>query len=201
MNLLCVHKIDGIHIVIMTVHHRALDIQLMVIGNCQVNGGHIRKNSYQHDQTKGLKDIVCVNAKGDYSMAVDSEGYVWYWGKERIDSADEFIKLSADDATPKRINAINNVKEVDSSGTYALALKKDGTVWKFDNRTPDLVQKVDGLCDIEQIQMGKVYGDSNKYFAMALDKDGNVWGWGNNKDYCLVQQKKVLIYSQKKMTI
>ena len=136
-------------------------------------------------QTKGLKDIVCVNAKGDYSMAVDSEGYVWYWGKERIDSADEFIKLSADDATPKRINAINNVKEVDSSGTYALALKKDGTVWKFDNRTPDLVQKVDGLCDIEQIQMGKVYGDSNKYFAMALDKDGNVWGWGNNKDYCL----------------
>ena len=55
-------------------------------------------------QTKGLKDIVCVNAKGDYSMAVDSEGYVWYWGKERIDSADEFIKLSADDATPKRIN-------------------------------------------------------------------------------------------------
>lgn len=136
-------------------------------------------------QTKGLKDIVCVNAKGDYSMAVDSEGYVWYWGKERIDSADEFIKLSADDATPNRINAINNVKEIDSSGTYALALKKDGTVWKFDNRTPDLVQKVDGLCDIEQIQMGKVYGDSNKYFAMALDKDGNVWGWGNNKDYCL----------------
>ena len=66
-----------------------------------------------------------------------------------------------------------------------MALKKDGTVWKFDNRTPDLVQKVDGLCDIEQIQMGKVYGDSNKYFAMALDKDGNVWGWGNNKDYCL----------------
>ena len=141
-------------------------------------------------QTKGLKDIVCVNAKGDYSMAVDSEGYVWYWGKERSGTADEFIKLSADEATPKRINAINNVKEVDSSGTYALALKKDGTVWKFDNRTPDLVQKVDGLCDIEQIQMGKVYGDSNKYFAMALDKDGNVWTWGNN-DYSRLGRKTV----------
>ena len=44
-------------------------------------------------------------------MAVDSEGYVWYWGKERIDSADEFIKLSADDATPKRINAITMLRK------------------------------------------------------------------------------------------
>lgn len=141
-------------------------------------------------QVKGLKNIVAVNGKGDYSMAVDSEGYIWHWGKERTETADEFIKLSADEATPNRINAINNVKEIDSSGTYAIALKKDGTVWKLDNRTPDLVQKVDGLSDIEQIQMGKVYGDSNKYFAMALDKDGNVWTWGNNKDYCLGTTKE-----------
>lgn len=141
-------------------------------------------------QVKGLKNIVAVNGKGDYSMAVDSEGYIWHWGKERTETADEFIKLSADEATPNRINAINNVKEIDSSGTYAIALKKDGTVWKLDNRTPDLVQKVDGLSDIEQIQMGKVYGDSNKYFAMALDKDGNVWTWGKS-DYCRLGRKTV----------
>lgn len=44
-----IYKINGIYIIIMAVHHGALDIQLMVIGNSKVNGCYIRKYCYQYD--------------------------------------------------------------------------------------------------------------------------------------------------------
>ena len=49
MNLSRIYKINGIYIIIMTVHHSTLDIQLVVIGNSKVNGCHIRKYCYQYD--------------------------------------------------------------------------------------------------------------------------------------------------------
>ena len=49
MYLSIIYKCNSIDIIIMSVHHRTLDIQFMIIGNCKINRCHTSKYSYQND--------------------------------------------------------------------------------------------------------------------------------------------------------
>lgn len=149
-------------------------------------------------QIKGLKDIVQVNAKSDFGMALDNTGKVWVWGKEynNEEETDKSHKMdnsnaifTSKDATPKVISDISDVKEIDGYGNTAIAVKKDGTVWSWDNSKINIGKKnivapkqVQGLSDVKSIAMGETYNNNDSYYAIALKNDGTVWDWGDSKN-------------------
>lgn len=149
-------------------------------------------------QIKGLKDIVQVNAKSDFGMALDNTGKVWVWGKEynNEEETDKSHKMdnsnaifTSKDATPKVIGDISDVKEIDGYGNTAIAVKKDGTVWSWDNSKINIGKKnivapkqVQGLSDVKSIAMGETYNNNDSYYAIALKNDGTVWDWGDSKN-------------------
>ena len=149
-------------------------------------------------QIKGLKDIVQVNAKSDFGMALDNTGKVWVWGKEynNEEETDKSHKMdnsnaifTSKDATPKLISDISDVKEIDGYGNTAIAVKKDGTVWSWDNSKINIGKKnivapkqVQGLSDVKSIAMGETYNNNDSYYAIALKNDGTVWDWGDSKN-------------------
>ena len=49
MDFAFIDQTDGIHIVIVAVHHGALDVQLMVVCHSQIYSSHVCENSYQDD--------------------------------------------------------------------------------------------------------------------------------------------------------
>lgn len=149
-------------------------------------------------QIKGLKDIVQVNAKSDFGMALDNTGKVWVWGKEynNEEETDKSHKMdnsnaifTSKDATPKVISDISDVKEIDGYGNTAIAVKKDGTVWYWENSKINIGNKntvapkqVQGLSDVKSIAMGETYNNNDSYYAIALKNDGTVWDWGDSKN-------------------
>lgn len=67
---------------------------------------------------------------------------------------------------------ISDVKDIQASATYSLALKNDGTVWMWGNGNRVPVQ-VEGLTDVSAISAGSAH-------QLALKNDGTVWAWGDN---------------------
>ena len=49
MHFSFIHQSDSVYIIIMSVHHCALDIKLMIICNCQIDLSHSCKNCNQHN--------------------------------------------------------------------------------------------------------------------------------------------------------
>ena len=149
-------------------------------------------------QIKGLKDIVQVNAKSDFGMALDNTGKVWVWGKEynNEEETDKSHKMdnsnaifTSKDATPKVISDISDVKEIDGYGNTSIAVKKDGTVWYWEDSKKNIGNKntvapkqVQGLSDVKSIAMGETYNNNDSYYAIALKNDGTVWDWGDSKN-------------------
>lgn len=131
-------------------------------------------------------------------MALDNTGKVWVWGKEynNEEETDKSHKMdnsnaifTSKDATPKVISDISDVKEIDGYGNTAIAVKKDGTVWSWDNSKINIGKKnivapkqVQGLSDVKSIAMGETYNNNDSYYAIALKNDGTVWDWGDSKN-------------------
>lgn len=83
----------------------------------------------------------------------------------------EMMKLKGDsvhkDYPVKEVYGITDVKKVFAP---KYALKKDGTLWTWEDHYP---KEVKGLANIKDISV-------ESGFTVALDMDGHVWTWGEN---------------------
>ena len=147
-------------------------------------------------QIKQLKNIVQVDSKSGRGLALDNNGKVWIWGggsggkelkiSESQLKSNTVARFTTREATPKMINDISDVKEINCSGGRAIAVKNDGTVWTWLNEEIDknkenkvLPIQVKELSDVKSADIIGVY-DEDSYAAIALKNDGTVWSWGNN---------------------
>src|SRR5690606_25264061 len=78
----------------------------------------------------GLKDIVQISASDDYSLALKKDGTVYAWGKNEYGQFGNG-KKSYQYQDPTKISALKDIVQIHAEETYALALKKDGTVWAW----------------------------------------------------------------------
>lgn len=118
-------------------------------------------------QVSGLSNVVAIAADYELSVALRSDGTVWWWGH---------FGIGGQTSTPTMISTISNVRAIAAGfgGKEIAALTSDGSVWEIGyNGSP---QEVTGLPPIKAISISPDPGSS--WHAIALARDGSVWTWG-----------------------
>ena len=102
--------------------------------DCSGQLGDGRSGAFSDQETParvgGLRDIVHVAAGNNFSLALAADGSVYGWGGNTCG------QLGASDSTkrfiaPARIAGLSDVMQIDAGDNYAVALRRDGTVWAW----------------------------------------------------------------------
>jgi len=128
-----------------------------------------------------LDNIVDIAAGWYHSIALRSDGTVWAWGQNYhgqlgINTTSEEINPipvqvhGADD-----IGYLTDVIAISANGVYSLALKSDGTVWRWGLLPEQIVgpDSISYLKDIKAISAGR-------FHFVAINLDSTAWAWGYN---------------------
>ena len=151
--------------------------------------------------TQYLSNIVVIAAGKDHSLALDSSGHVWAWGKNgkegRLGDDTEnnsYLPVQVIE-TNGGVHAFGDVVDIAAGESHNLALKSDGTLWAWgknkegrlgDNstthrKTPVRVHGVDDIGFLE----GVTTIAAGKSHSLALGGQCTLYAWGKNKDYQL----------------
>ncbi len=156
-----------------------------------------------------LEDIVFI-AAGDYhSLAINSEGIIYSWGRNNCGQIGGHAPPSAgNQPDPVRVGGgesgmdwIDGMIAVDGGRYHTVALRNDGTVWTWGDNfygqlgngghtgSPEIFDP--GTDRFEPIQVwdwdgagffeGAARIAAGSYHSLANTEDGRVWGWGNNE--------------------
>lgn len=173
------------------------------IKRIRFNGDWYSKLLFQTNANKTIKNIVQVDSKSGRGLALDNNGKVWIWGggsggkelkiSESQLKSNTVARFTTREATPKMINDISDVKEINCSGGRAIAVKNDGTVWTWLNEEIDknkenkvLPIQVKELSDVKSADIIGVY-DEDSYAAIALKM---------TEQYGIGEIAKVLIFRE-----
>lgn len=143
-----------------------------------------------------LDNIIAISARGDHSLALTRDGYVYEWGRSRANDQDVNMPL------PVRVgieggSPLANIVAVSAGVNFGLALDRTGRVWAWgENRYGELgsggthlagsavalpVKDASGdgyLSNIVTISAG-----NNR--CLALDSGGWLWKWGDSSYWSL----------------
>lgn len=142
-------------------------------------------------QVRGLRDVVAVSG----SAALKADGTVWAWPymvysrnpRGRTSFGFDMIGLPR---SVLQVSELSDVKQI--VGNFSLsgyALKKDGSVWKWDYQTDafdpqkpcnfrkQVLTPAEKVADIDQVVSLAFYRDNSRGKIVALKADGAVWTW------------------------
>jgi len=134
------------------------------------------------------RDIIHVEAAGNSSLALDSDGNVFAWGSRLGNgtNTNSNVPVAVDTSG---VLAGRDIVQISASGSHSLALDSEGNVFAWGSNTsgqlgngtntssnvPVAVNMSGVLAGRDIIQVEA--GDSH---SLALDSDGNVFAWGTN---------------------
>ncbi|ANY65965.1 hypothetical protein BBD42_05440 [Paenibacillus sp. BIHB 4019] len=120
-------------------------------------------------QVEGLEKISAIENHNSAVMAINDLGEVYAWGSNFNGKLGEEYDINKIiHPSPVKL-PWSNVKEVKIGFTFTAVLKNDGTVWKTNPDSSELIH-IKELSDITSIEM-------NNTAVLAIKKDGTVWGW------------------------
>ncbi|KJB84805.1 hypothetical protein AZ66_28675, partial [Paenibacillus sp. E194] len=155
-----------------------------------------------------LENVIGVAVGSNHTLALTQDGRVWSWGYGYYGQLGDKNRTYSTYPTPEKVPNLDSVVAVTAVGDYSMALKKDGTVWRWGGsssgvepqklnftgisamaqgnpRNAGIVLKSDGIVlDFQGKQVpgldGVVAISQGDGFSVALRKDGTVWTWGGN---------------------
>ena len=92
--------------------------------------------SYTPVQVQGLSDVIAIAAGMDYSLALKADGTVWAWGsnpygQQLTNSSGGFSNIPSQIEIDSNGHKLTDITKISAGSAFALALKKDGTVWTW----------------------------------------------------------------------
>lgn len=127
--------------------------------------------------------IVEVSSGHYHSLAADSAGKAWAWGRNNNGQLGDGTTTKR--SRPVRVGTLTAVHLLAGGRDHSLALKNDGTVWAWGSnafgqigdgtstRRLSPVQVLGLTRPVIQIAAGREH-------SLALEDDGSVWAWGSN---------------------
>lgn len=121
---------------------------------------------YQVEGISSAKDVVT----GSFNIALLRNGTVMLWLSQGTQENDSEVHR------PHAISGLKDIIQVGSSGQQGYALKKDGSLWTWNepnqpDKPPSKPAKLKGLSNISSIT-------STDSSLLVLDQNGKVWGLG-----------------------
>ena len=129
-------------------------------------------------------EIISVAANGNNSYALDRNGGVWAWGRDRLDLLLQETSPGADALTPLLSDELSNVTQISAKLSRFFALDTDGTLVAYGSNNVNVPALGNGqagteggpftvLADVAAVEAGTET-------TLALKQDGTVWVAGRN---------------------
>jgi len=139
-------------------------------------------------QVSGLGGVGAISGGYYHSLALKSDGTVWAWGLNNYDQlgdgtyTNRTTPVQVHMVTPSgdSVSFLSGVTAIEGGGVQSLALKSNGTVWKWGGFSyknsstlyDSVAEQVSGLSSITAIS-------SANDATFALKSDDTVWWWEN----------------------
>ncbi|AEC02727.1 fimbrillin family protein [Parasphaerochaeta coccoides] len=122
-----------------------------------------------------MTDVAAVSAGSHHTMILKKDGTLWATGENKAGQLG--VGDNTDRSTPVQVSSMgSDVAAVSAGGRHTMILKKDGTLWATENKTPVQVKGFGGvgfMTDVAAVSAGYDH-------TMILKKDGTLWGIGQN---------------------
>jgi alpha-tubulin suppressor-like RCC1 family protein len=127
--------------------------------------------------------VVEVTAGHYHSLAADSVGNAWAWGRNNNGQLGDGTTLKR--TSPVRVGSLTSVHLLAGGRDHSLALKNDGTVWAWGSNA--FGQLGDGtttrrLSPVQVLGLTRpvIAIAAGREHSLAVEDDGTVWAWGSN---------------------
>ena len=155
-------------------------------GHAQLGLADVGGSTAVPARIEDLQHIVQIDSGFGHSLALDSDGHVWAWGKNSTGQAGDGTRMTV--KTPVML-PLENIVQIGCGGKYSMALDGNGTIWTWgENDYGQLGYKTrEGWCvtptalTIDSFTTVQIAAGGDT--AYALDTEGHVWAWGRNEVY------------------
>jgi len=137
----------------------------------------------------GIAGVVAVSTGSDFSMALKADGTIWTWGDNTYGEMGTGTTSYLQQSTPTQAS-ISGVTAIAAGYRFALALKRDGTVWAWgSNSEKELGNGSSSQFSATPVQVltaahttlsGAAGIAAGSYTGYARMVDGTVSAWGAN---------------------
>jgi alpha-tubulin suppressor-like RCC1 family protein len=149
-----------------------------------LGNGSNSDNPFPVQEATGSQRWVFVDGGHEHSMAMQSDGSVWVWGRNQFGQLGDALGSQVN--LPTRWVAGNNWAASSAGSWHNGGVRKDGTLytWGYDSNG-QLGHGTLGANTFAPVQestrattwVDAVFGPMNSF---AMQNDGSVWGWGQN---------------------
>ncbi len=124
-------------------------------------------------QVQGLKDIATTATGTHHFLALDNNGQVWGWGDNTEGQLDKSkVNTTPFYNTPVHLSGLDEVKSINASDNYSIALKKDGTLWGWGSVSSPSISPTLLIGGKQIVSATMSYGK-----VIAVNKNGKVLYW------------------------
>jgi alpha-tubulin suppressor-like RCC1 family protein len=137
-------------------------------------------------QVVGLSNVISISAGFTHALAAKSDGTAWAWGNNNAGELGNGTSGDLGDV-PVQVLNLSNVVAVSAGDESSMALRSDGTVWKWgendygemgigtsDTNAHPFAVQVPGLSNV-------VNSAARDYHNLVVATNGTVWTWGDNR--------------------